>query len=118
MTLISDRPLSAMAPAGDYRRRAVRAAAMGYGVDRFGTRHVSVTGLALIAVAAHLDGAVAGSADSAFVDGVHVALYVAVGAAAVTASVVAALLPRHDDVAHDHAAAPAAHDRAMERTTV
>ncbi len=56
------------------------------------------------AVAAHLGGPVARSADSAFVDGVHVALYVAAGAAAVTALAVAALLPRHDDTAPDDTA--------------
>lgn len=51
------------------------------------------------AVAAHLGGPVARSADSAFVDGVHVALYVAAAVAVVTALAVAALLPRPDDTA-------------------
>ena len=45
------------------------------------------------AVAGHLGGPVAGSANSAFVDGIHVALYVAAGIALGTALAVAALPP-------------------------
>ena len=59
------------------------------------------------AIAAHLGGPVARSADSAFVDGVHVALYVAVGAAAVTALTVAVLLPRPDAATNLYRFAPA-----------
>ena len=48
------------------------------------------------AVAAHLGGSVAARADTAFVDGVHTALYCAAGVLVVTAGVVFALLSRSD----------------------
>jgi len=50
------------------------------------------------AVAGHLGGPVVGSADAAFVDGVHLALHVAAVVAVLAALAVAALLPRHDAV--------------------
>jgi EmrB/QacA subfamily drug resistance transporter len=51
------------------------------------------------AAAAHLGGPVGGSADAAFVDGVHLALHVAAVVAVLAAIAVAAVLPRHDDTA-------------------
>jgi hypothetical protein len=48
-----------------------------------------------MAVAAHIGGPVAASADTAFVDGVHIALYTAAGTAALAAVVVFLVLSRH-----------------------
>ena len=48
-----------------------------------------------VAVAAHIGGPVAAKADTAFIDGVHIALYTAAGAAALAAIVVFLLLSRH-----------------------
>ena len=48
-----------------------------------------------VAVAAHIGGPVAASADTAFVDGVHIALYTAAGSAALAAVVVFLMLSRH-----------------------
>jgi MFS family permease len=48
------------------------------------------------AVAAHLGGPIATQADSAFVDGIHVALLPAAGAAILAAALVVTLLPRRD----------------------
>jgi EmrB/QacA subfamily drug resistance transporter len=47
-----------------------------------------------VAIAAHIGGPVAAKADSAFIDGVHVALYTGAGAAALAAVLVFALLSR------------------------
>jgi EmrB/QacA subfamily drug resistance transporter len=48
-----------------------------------------------VAVAAHIGGPVAAKADTAFIDGVHIALYTAAGAAALAAIAVFLLLGRH-----------------------
>jgi hypothetical protein len=48
-----------------------------------------------VAVAAHIGGPVAAKADTAFIDGVHIALYTAAGAAALAAVAVFFLLGRH-----------------------
>ena len=48
-----------------------------------------------VAVAAHIGGPVAAQADTAFIDGVHIALYTAAGAAALAAIVVFGMLCRH-----------------------
>ena len=48
------------------------------------------------AVAAHLGGPIATQADSAFIDGVHVALLAAADAAVLAAALVVSLLPRRD----------------------
>ncbi|MFY9927721.1 MAG: MFS transporter [Streptosporangiaceae bacterium] len=48
-----------------------------------------------VAVAAHLGGPVAAQADTAFIDGIHIALYTAAGAAALAAVVVFGMLSRH-----------------------
>ena len=48
-----------------------------------------------LAVAAHIGGPVAAQADTAFIDGVHIALYTAAGAAALAAVVVFVMLSRH-----------------------
>jgi EmrB/QacA subfamily drug resistance transporter len=48
-----------------------------------------------VAIAAHIGGPVAAKADSAFIDGIHVALYTAAGAATLAAILVFVLLGRH-----------------------
>ena len=48
-----------------------------------------------VAVAAHIGGPVAAQADTAFIDGIHIALYAAAGAAALAAVAVFLLLSRH-----------------------
>jgi hypothetical protein len=53
------------------------------------------------AVAAHLGGPAAAEANAAFVDGVHVAFFIAAGVSVVAAAVVALLLPRHEPAARD-----------------
>ena len=47
-----------------------------------------------VAIAAHIGGPVAAQADTAFIDGIHTALYTAAGAAALAAIAVFALLGR------------------------
>jgi hypothetical protein len=47
-----------------------------------------------VAVAAHIGGPVAAKADAAFIDGIHIALYTAAGAAALAAVVVFLMLSR------------------------
>jgi hypothetical protein len=47
-------------------------------------------------VAAHPGGPIATQADSAFVDGIHIALLYAAGLVLVSAALVVALLPRRD----------------------
>ena len=47
-----------------------------------------------LAVASHLGGPVAAKADTAFIDGIHIALYTAAGAAALAAVVVFLMLSR------------------------
>lgn len=54
-----------------------------------------------LAVAAHVGGPVGAKANSAFVDGIHVAFYAASAAAIVAAVAVALLLPRRDSVTDD-----------------
>src|ERR1700710_761380 len=49
-----------------------------------------------LAVAAHIGGPVASKANSAFIDGFHVAFFAAAGVAIVAAIAVAVLLPRRD----------------------
>ena len=49
-----------------------------------------------VAVAAHIGGPVAAKADTAFIDGIHIALYTAAGLAALAAIVVFVLLSRHN----------------------
>jgi len=48
-----------------------------------------------VAIAAHIGGPVAAKADTAFIDGIHIALYTAAGAAALAAIAVFLLLSRH-----------------------
>jgi len=48
-----------------------------------------------VAIAARIGGPVAAKADTAFIDGIHIALYTAAGAAALAAIAVFALLSRH-----------------------
>jgi EmrB/QacA subfamily drug resistance transporter len=51
-----------------------------------------------VAIAAHIGGPVAAKADTAFIDGIHVALYTAAGAAVLAAIAVFVLLGRHTSV--------------------
>ncbi|HEY7174261.1 MAG TPA: MFS transporter [Micromonosporaceae bacterium] len=84
---------------------ALGIAAIGSALAATYRNHLSLPGLpaALVdhardsfAVAAHLGGAVAAQGHLAFVDGLHVALFVAAGVVLVAAVVVGALLPQRD----------------------
>jgi predicted MFS family arabinose efflux permease len=59
-----------------------------------------------LAVAAHIGGPVAVKANSAFIDGFHLAFFAAAGAAVIAAVAVAILLPRRDEVLDEFADAP------------
>jgi EmrB/QacA subfamily drug resistance transporter len=59
-----------------------------------------------LAIAAHIGGPVASQADSAFIDGFHVAFFTAAGAAVIAAAAVATLLPRRDAVVDSIEEAP------------
>ena len=54
-----------------------------------------------LAIAAHIGGPVASKANSAFIDGFHLAFFAAAGAAVLAAIAVGALLPRRDAVVAD-----------------
>jgi len=70
--------------------------------------HLTITGVPAavlnqargsLAVASRIGGPVAAQANTAFIDGIHIALLVAAGTAIVAALAVAALLPRRDIIA-------------------